>query len=301
MWLLWSGLSSLRPSQHSAKRTCSRRNEPGRSGHVGTVLERPRPDATPQLQDVTRMLCGLVALASPAITAGRSGTGRARRASLAGSRRSPRREAPSPTPGRAAAPSTRRRRSGGGRSSSRRGASPKDEKPFVVRFPTNVCRYEAPGWPGNAIGSSRTWWLERQLSPKFTPARSARESTACSFPFFGFPPASAAGPGERGGCPRARRGRRARQRPAQALRPQGVREPSSADSLRPSLVAIGSKSATEPFAFRGRSVGEAYEKGRMHSARGSLGQRGRDGVRFRSLARRATCGGDACARSRPTS
>jgi hypothetical protein len=44
-----------------------RRNEPRALGHVGTVFERPTPDSTPQLQKVTRMSCGLVAFASPAI------------------------------------------------------------------------------------------------------------------------------------------------------------------------------------------------------------------------------------------
>ena len=47
---------------------CRRRNEPRVSGHVGTVAERSTPESTPQLQDVTRMPCGLVAVASPAIT-----------------------------------------------------------------------------------------------------------------------------------------------------------------------------------------------------------------------------------------
>ena len=28
------------------------------------------------------------------------------------------------------------------------------ENAFVVRFPKNTCRWEAPGWPGNMIGSS---------------------------------------------------------------------------------------------------------------------------------------------------
>ena len=46
---------------------CSRRNDPRVSGHVGTVSERPAPLAIPQLQNVTRMPCGLVAVASPAM------------------------------------------------------------------------------------------------------------------------------------------------------------------------------------------------------------------------------------------
>ena len=65
--VLLAGLSSRRPSQHSGKRMCSRRNEPRASGQVGTVLEGGTPPAAPQLQKVTRRLCGLVAVASPAI------------------------------------------------------------------------------------------------------------------------------------------------------------------------------------------------------------------------------------------
>ncbi len=67
MWLWWSGLSSCRPSQHSGKRMCSRSIEPLVSGHVGTVADRATPDATPQLQNVIRVPCGLVAAALPAI------------------------------------------------------------------------------------------------------------------------------------------------------------------------------------------------------------------------------------------
>ena len=46
---------------------CSRRAEPRPSGHVGTALEGGIPTAAPQLQNVTRMPCGVVAVASPAI------------------------------------------------------------------------------------------------------------------------------------------------------------------------------------------------------------------------------------------
>ena len=67
MWLLWSALSSRLPSQQLGKRTCSRRNDPRPCGQVGTVLEGGMPDIAPQLQNVTRPPCGLVAVASPAI------------------------------------------------------------------------------------------------------------------------------------------------------------------------------------------------------------------------------------------
>ena len=46
---------------------CSRRNDPRVSGHVGTSAERSTPEPTPQLQNVIRIPCGLVAFASPAI------------------------------------------------------------------------------------------------------------------------------------------------------------------------------------------------------------------------------------------
>ena len=67
MWLLWSALSRFRPSQHSGKRTCRRRNEPFVSGHVGTVLDGGTPASTPQFQYVTFGSCGAIAFESPAI------------------------------------------------------------------------------------------------------------------------------------------------------------------------------------------------------------------------------------------
>ena len=68
-------------------------------------------------------------------------------------------------------------------------SEPKLEKALVVRFPTNVCWCEAPGLPGKTMGSSGAWCEKRQFSMKFTPTRSARETSSP-----GASPASAAGP-----------------------------------------------------------------------------------------------------------
>ena len=107
MWLLWSALSSRLPSQQLGKRTCSRRNDPRPCGRVGTVLEGGMPDIAPQLQNVTRPPCGLVAVASPArSSAGCSGTWSPGRACRAGSRSSLPAAGPATTRDRAQEPST---------------------------------------------------------------------------------------------------------------------------------------------------------------------------------------------------
>ncbi len=70
---------------------------------------------------------------------------------------------------------------------------PKFENAFVVRLPTKVCRCDAPGLPGNTIGSSGAWCEKLQFSMKFTPTRSERETPSPS-PGEGLSRASAAGP-----------------------------------------------------------------------------------------------------------
>ncbi len=65
-------------------------------------------------------------------------------------------------------------------------SEPNVEDAFVVRLPTNVCRWEAPGFPGKTIGSSGPWWLNRQFSTKFTPRRSARRRSPVTSPAGGF-------------------------------------------------------------------------------------------------------------------
>ena len=84
---------------------CSRRES--RACRGTSAPRRAPPEATPQLQKVTPIPCGLVAFESPAIIRRLFGNGSTSAACRAGSRRSQRRGAPRSFPGRARAPSTR--------------------------------------------------------------------------------------------------------------------------------------------------------------------------------------------------
>src|SRR5919201_4407934 len=76
MWLLWSALSRLCPSQQLGKLTCSRRLWPRVSGHVGTLDDAGTLLFAPQFQYVIFMLCGASACESPAISLKPAGNAR---------------------------------------------------------------------------------------------------------------------------------------------------------------------------------------------------------------------------------
>src|SRR5919108_5336644 len=78
MWLWWSALSRLLPSQQLGKLMCRRRLVMRVSGHVGTVDDGRMPAAAPQFQNVTRRSCALVACAWPAIILNAGGNARTR-------------------------------------------------------------------------------------------------------------------------------------------------------------------------------------------------------------------------------
>ena len=67
MWLLWSGVSRLTPSQQSGNATCRARPCTFASGHVGTVLCGRTPPSGPQFHVVIDIACGVVDFELPAI------------------------------------------------------------------------------------------------------------------------------------------------------------------------------------------------------------------------------------------
>ena len=193
MWLLWSALSRLAPSQQLGKRTCSRRNEP-RASRAGRhrCSSGGTPDSAPQLQNVTRMPCGdrRGRVAGDHAQVVRERRHRRERAAAVVDRRALRGDRDDPS-GRASAPSMRPCRQDACRSSDAARSDSYVEDAFVVRLPTNVCSCDAPAFPGKTIGSSGARWLKRQLSTKLTPLQvDARDVVTPS----GFSPASAAGP-----------------------------------------------------------------------------------------------------------